>query len=107
MGDAQRVAHRNQIGRSLGCHDPGHARCGKDIALGYFLFLDQLDSRFAKTNLALGASLSRLAPLCGDVDHARLPARVDVTELIHRRAETSVFHSPTAARICSAAESLG
>src|SRR5207247_8347400 len=87
--------------------------------------LDQLQCRFPQPNLASSDRFAPLQGLGGNINHAGLPARIDMRQLFHskRFRESAVpfrslpafptlsliesFQSRIAARICSATASLG
>ena len=81
MGERQRVTERDQIGRPLRCHDPGHLSRRERVA---FRQLAQAPRRLGR-HPHLGAC-DRPPPqglLAADVDHPHRPRLVHVRELAH------------------------
>ena len=80
----QWMAQWNQLRCFLGCQDAGHARHRQHITLWHLSSNDQAENLRAHTD---GASSHRLADghrFLRDIDHARTPLNVYMTELLHR-----------------------
>ena len=71
----------NQLRRTLGRLDRGDARCAQHVALLCGTGADQRERFGAHRNPAAGASEPARNLLARDIDHVRLPGRVEMGKM--------------------------
>ena len=78
VGQAERVAERNQVGRPLAAHHPGDLGHREHVPLRAAAVDDQAQRLLAADHLCLGDGSPGRAGLRRDVDHPRAPPTIDV-----------------------------
>src|SRR5450759_4969706 len=105
VGQRQRVAERDEVGRSLAAHDAGELRDRQHVALGAAAVDDEAQGLLAADDLRLGDRAARRGQLRGDVHHPRPPAAIHVSQpAATRPGLRSLVHAtsvPEPARLCA------
>ena len=87
LGQRDRMAERDQLGRLLGRHDAGDARRRQHVALGRVAARHRRRRLPADSTMIASALASRSVDgLVGDIDHARRALVVQMGELAHALA---------------------
>src|SRR5581483_1783550 len=84
--------------------DAGETGGGEDVAFGNGLRFDQFQGFSPQPDFTRSRRFTAQQWLVGNIDHAGLPARVQVSEFLF---QINFFQSWITLRICSAAFSLG
>ena len=101
-----RVAQRDDVGGSLGAHDPGDPGHRQRVALGQRVAAQQFDDFGGGLDLSGGHRSAERHLFVGDVDHPGGAALVDVCELLVGHAVSVSSRSPSAGRHVVSASGL-